>query len=105
MANRCISFIEEVDREQEHAKRCARVKRSEEVYAAACDEAIQHGVTLTQKNGVYTMGDNRHTVWLYAATNTVFRKLVGAPRSEVVEGMPETDVYDMVLMFEEGRFL
>ena len=105
MSNRCLNIIEQLDREAEHKRRCDRVKRSEEVYAAACDEAIQHGVTLTQKNGVYTIGDNRHTVWLYAATNVVFRKLVGASRSEVVEDMPETDIYDVVLMFEEGRFL
>ena len=104
MSNRCINFIEAIEREAEHCKRCERAIRSEEVYAAACDEAIQHGVTLTQESSSYTLADNRHTVVFYAVTNVAFVQRVGTTRGEVVEKLPEVDVYDMTLMFCEGKF-
>ena len=103
--NRCISLIKEVEREQEHEKRCARVKRSEEVYAAACDEAIQHGVTLTQRGGVFHLADNRHSAAFYSFTNTLFVQRIGETRGRVVGELPESDIYDVTLMFCEGRFL
>lgn len=106
---RCLDYILGIERDQrEHKKRVARVLRSQEVYPAANEEAIQAGITLTKTGvdgSVYLIGDERHTVWLYSATNTVFRKIAGSPRSEIVEDMPEVDIYDMVLMFTEGRFL
>lgn len=106
--NRCLDYILGIERDQrEHKKRVARVLRSREVYPAANDEAIQQGITLTQTGvdgTVYILGDHRMSVWFYAATNTVFRKAVGAPRSEMAEGLPELDIYDVVLLFVEGKF-
>lgn len=105
MANRLFYIIDSIEREQEHTKRVERVQRSEERYVAACDEAIQHGVTLTKRGTVYELGDNRHSVWFYSATNTVFVRLVGETRSRALEEFPESDVYDVTLLFCEGRFL
>ncbi len=105
MMSRVSEIIRDLDREAEHQRRLDRVKRSEEVYNAACDEAIQHDITLTKDRTTYTIADARHTLVFYAFTNSAFVQRVGKSRGEAVKDLPETDVYDMVLLFCEGAFL
>ena len=103
--NRCISIIKEVEREQEHEKRCARVQRSRDVELDAMKEANANGITMSCDGVSYELSDNRHVIAFYPITNTVFRKRYGEKVMSRVEINAETDVLSVVLMFCEGRFL
>ena len=102
--NRSLPFIEQLDREAEHKRRCDRVTRSEDVYNAACDEAIQQGVTLTTDNrGTYTIASATRTAVFYAWTNTLFVQHVSEHIGRCIRELPELDVYDVLLLFCEGK--
>lgn len=102
--NRCINIIEQLDREAEHQRRLDRVKRSEEVFNAALDEAIQNGITLSWNGSRYELADNRHVVRFYVLTNTVMRKRYGEEFGEWPANA-EYDIHEIVLLFAEGAFL
>lgn len=102
--NRCINFIEQLDRESEHKRRCDRVKRSEEVYNAACDEALQQNVILTANQTSYQMFKGEWRLWFYPATNVVFVQKHSETRSHQVPMNAEVDVFDVLLLFCEGKF-
>lgn len=103
--NRCINFIEEIDREAEHSRRLDRACRSRDMYAAAMHEAIEAGITLTSEFGVYRMWDTKHHVAFYPLTMTVMRSIIGRQRLEKIELTAECDVYDVVTLFLSGKFL
>lgn len=102
--NRCINFIEDIEREAEHKRRIDRVTRSEAVYAAACSEAIEHGITLSYSAGRYVIGDERVVVFFFPVHNVVMRSIAGRRRLEKLEDMPEMDVFDVVQNFIARRF-
>lgn len=102
--NRVINIIEDIERESEHKRRAERAKRSEQVYAAACTEAIEHGITLSYSAGRYVIGDERCIVFFFPLTNVVMKSIAGRRRLEKAEDMPELDVYDAVLLFAQGVF-
>lgn len=103
--NRCLSIIEEVEREAEHKRRCDREIRSSQIYAAATHEAVEAGITLTYELGVYRMWDERHHVAFYPITQVVMRSIIGRYRLEKIELTAECDVYDVVTLFIAGSFL
>jgi len=102
--NRCINILEQLDRESEHKRRCDRVTRSEEVYNAACDEAIQQNVTLTSSQTSYQMFQGEMRLWFYPATNIVYVQRIGERRSHQVPVNAELDVYDVLTLFLQGKF-
>ena len=104
MSNRVLPIIEAIEREAEHKRRIDRVRRSEAVYAAACSEAIEHGITLSYSAGRYVLSDERCIVFFFAPTNVVMRSIAGRRRLEKLEGMPELDVFDLVQNFIAGEF-
>ena len=103
--NRCINFIEDIEREAEHKRRCDREIRSSQMYAAAMHEAVEAGITLTYELGVYRLWDERHHVAFYPITQTVMRSIIGKQRLEKIELTAECDVYDVVTLFLSGKFL
>lgn len=104
MSNRVLPIIEAIEREAEHKRRIDRVTRSEAVYAAACSEAIEHGITLSYSAGRYVIGDERVVVFFFPVHNVVMRSIAGRRRLERMEDMPELDVYDVVRNFIAGEF-
>ena len=102
--NRCLSLIEECEREAEHNRRCDREIRSAQMYAAATHEAVEAGITLTYELGVYRMWDERHHVAFYPITQVVMRSIIGKRRLEKIELTAECDVFDVVLIFAQGGF-
>jgi hypothetical protein len=103
--NRCLSFIRDVEREAEHKRRCERVTKSEAIYNAALTEANEQGITLVGSKTHYVFhnrGGDR--AWFYVAPNTLFVQRHGEPRSREVP-IPESDVYDITLMFGDGSVL
>lgn len=105
--NRCINFIEEIDRESKQRERTAR---SQELLAAAVAEAIDNklAVTLTKnEHGEverFFVQDERKTVMLNVPDNAVFIRDARTPRYAQVKDFPETDVLDVVSLFTQGVF-
>ena len=107
MSNRCISFIEECERE---ATQRARIARSQELLAAAVAEAIDNklAITLTKNEhgevACFFVQDERLTVMLNVPENAVYKRDARTPRYTQVQGFPETDVNDIVSLFVNGTF-
>ena len=101
--NRSLPFIEQLDRESEHKRRCDRVTRSEDVYNAACDEALQQNVILTANQTSYQMFKGEWRLWFYPATNIVYVQKHSETRSHQVPMNAEVDVFDVLLLFCEGK--
>lgn len=104
MANRVLNFIRDIEREAEHQRRCDRIRRSDEMHAAACDLAIEHGKSLSYTVGRYVIGDAECLLLFFPATNVLMRSMTGKRRLERIELNAEVDLYDVVLMFTEGAF-
>lgn len=104
MSNRVLPIIEAIEREAEHKRRIDRVSRSEAVYAAACSEAIEHGITLSYSAGRYVIGDERVVVFFFPAHNAVMRSIAGQRRLEKLDISQELDVFDVASLFTQGRF-
>ena len=104
MSNRVLPIIEAIDREAENKRRCDRVSRSEAVYAAACSEAIEHGITLSYSAGRYVIGDERVVVFFFPVHNVVMRSIAGRRRLEKLDIAEELDVFDVTSLFTQGRF-
>ena len=104
MSNRVLNIIEQIEREAEHKRQMERVQRSAEVYAAAFNEALQQGVKLTANSGSFTIANCSRIVWFYPATNVVMAQGIDEPRAHQVEVNAEVDVFDVLLLFCEGKF-
>lgn len=104
MANRVLNFIRDIEREAEHKRRCERIRRSDEMHAAACDLAIEHGKSLSYTAGRYVIGDADTLILFYPATNSLMRSIAGRRRLERIELNAEVDLYDVVLNFVQGAF-
>jgi hypothetical protein len=103
--NRLTPIIDQIDREAEHARRCERIKRSADMYAAAMTEAIEQGIGLSYSGGRYLISDARHTVAFYPCRQVAMRMIVGKRRLERIDLTAEMDVLDAVLWFVAGGFL
>ncbi len=104
VSNRLESIFAELDRESEHKRRCDRVTRSREVYNAAVDEALQQDVILTANQTSYQMFKGEWRLWFYPATNIVYVQKHSETRSHQVPVNAEVDVFDVLLLFCEGKF-
>lgn len=100
--NRSLPFIEAIDRESEHKRRCDRVTRSREMYNAALIEANNRDAVLIDKGTHYQLFKGSLRVWFYPCTNSVFAMWYGEYRSRKVEVTAEVDVYDVLILFLDG---
>lgn len=105
--NRCISLIEEVERQDIQR---VRIARSAELLAAAIANASDNHLAVTLVKNEYGepervfLSDERITAMLIVADNVVYRRDARTPKYVPVRVNAEIDVFDFVLLFVEGKF-